>query len=202
LPKFHQTQSQSKISDDRRQYYRVVDQASVTIAPLINEEPLENHFPYGSQLQLLGEMTLADAESRHLLGQISERDRALGAYLKIQNKKIETLSQLLTQATIAIDPHSVINIDLSEGGAAFIWPAHLVKDMPVAVQLILLPDYTGLLLKARVKSCDQSDNPNTSTPSFNLRIAFDDTTEAQRHLIARHVMRKQSRERQKRLNSP
>ncbi|MCP5160573.1 MAG: hypothetical protein H7A00_02735 [Hahellaceae bacterium] len=183
---------------ERRQYFRIQDQASITISSIGEKDSLSDLFPYAYQLTLLSELSLLDVEGRHQLGQINERDRSLGVYLKTLNRKLETITQLLAQSSIPINPDSVREIDLSEGGVSFRWHEPFNQAQRVGIQMILLPDYVGLILHACVKSCDKLPTEKDQPQEYEVRLAFDAPTESQRHLIAKHVMRKQSRERQKR----
>ena len=66
---------------------------------------------------LLSDLHLMDYESQHLLRHISERDRTLANYLKVMNKRIDLLGQVMVQSLLKEigEPRKV---SLSEGGAS------------------------------------------------------------------------------------
>ncbi len=184
-------------ADDRRQYFRIQDTASIKLQPIGPKDSAASCFQNSPQLTLLSELALVDLEGRQLLGQLNEHDRTLGAYLKNINRKFDVLSRLFIQTSMPLEASSVKEIDLSEGGVSFVWHEPFHSNQRIAVQLILLPEYVGLTLASRVKSCLKDKTPSQSS-GFSLHLEFEETSENERHLIAKHVIRTQSRERQRR----
>ncbi len=137
---------------------------------------------------LLSELHLSEFESQHLLRQISERDRNLAAFLKSQNKRIDLLSQVIAITVLGQigEPQPVI---ISEGGIDFQHPSPLAAGARLSVKLVLMPQALGLLLRARVTHCDRRDD------GYDVGTEFEHLTDAQRQLLARHILQKQARER-------
>ncbi|MBJ2269994.1 PilZ domain-containing protein [Pseudomonas sp. MF6772] len=176
--------------EDRREYYRIDDMIALQIkslsAPqaaskevLLDDSPLFN---------LLSELHLSEFESQHLLRQLGERDRTLAAFLKVQNKRMDLLSQVMAQSLLGEigAPQPVI---ISEGGIDFQHPTVLTPGSHLAVKLVLMPQALGLLLRAKVTHCDPKGD------SFDIGTEFESMTDAQRQLLARYILQKQAQER-------
>ncbi|WP_433766787.1 PilZ domain-containing protein [Pseudomonas putida] len=176
--------------EDRREYYRIEDTIALEIRPLsapeaAGQEVLQDASPL---FNLLSELHLSEFESQHLLRQISERDRNLAAFLKSQNKRIDLLSQVIAITALGHigEPQPVI---ISEGGIDFQHPTPFDVNARLSVKLVLMPQALGLLLRARVTHCDRKGD------GYDVGSEFEHLTDAQRQLLARHILQKQAQER-------
>ncbi len=176
--------------EERREYYRIDDMIALQIKPLsgpdaASKEVLLDDSPL---FNLLSELHLSEFEAQHLLRQISEKDRSLAAFLKVQNKRLDLLSQVMARGLLneVGAPQPVI---LSEGGVDFQHPTPLAADAHLAVKLVLMPQALGLLLRARVTHCDPKGD------GFDVGTEFESMTDAQRQLLARYILQKQAQER-------
>ena len=176
--------------EDRREYYRIEDTIALEIRPLsaseaTGQEVLQDASPL---FNLLSELHLSEFESQHLLRQISERDRTTAAFLKSQNKRIDLLSQVIAITALGqIGEPQPVNI--SEGGIGFQHPSPIATGAHLSVKLVLMPQALGLLLRARVTHCDRKGD------AYDVGTAFEHLTDAQRQLLARHILQKQAQER-------
>ena len=176
--------------EDRREYYRIEDMIALEIRPLsateaTGQEVLQDASPL---FNLLSELHLSEFESQHLLRQINERDRNIAAFLKSQNKRIDLLSQVIALTVLGQigEPQPVI---ISEGGIDFQHPTPIAAGSRLSVKLVLMPQALGLLLRARVTHCDRKGD------GFDVGTEFEHLTDAQRQLLARHILQKQAQER-------
>ncbi|WP_223533362.1 PilZ domain-containing protein [Pseudomonas sp. GL-RE-20] len=176
--------------EDRREYYRIEDTIALEIRPLsvpeaAGQEVLQDASPL---FNLLSELHLSEFESQHLLRQISERDRTTAAFLKSQNKRIDLLSQVVALTVLGQigEPQPVI---ISEGGIDFQHPSPIAAGARLSVKLVLMPQALGLLLRARVTHCDRKGD------GYDVGTEFEHLTDAQRQLLARHILQKQAQER-------
>ena len=176
--------------EDRREYYRIEDTIALEIRPLsateaAGQEVLQDASPL---FNLLSELHLSEFESQHLLRQISERDRNITAFLKSQNKRIDLLSQVIAITALGQigEPQPVI---ISEGGIDFQHPTPIAAGAHLSVKLVLMPQALGLLLRARVTHCDRKGD------GYDVGTEFEHLTDAQRQLLARHILQKQAQER-------
>ena len=176
--------------EDRLEYYRIEDRIALEIQPLTGpaataEEVLQDASPL---FNLLSELHLSEFESQHLLRQISERDRNTAAYLKVLNKRIDLLSQVVALTVLGQigEPQPVI---LSEGGIDFQHPTPLAPGSHLSIKLVLMPQALGLLMRARVTHCDATDG------GFDVGTQFQHLSDAQRQLLARYILQRQAQER-------
>ncbi|MCF4997121.1 PilZ domain-containing protein [Pseudomonas syringae] len=176
--------------EDRREYYRIEDMIALEIRPLsapeaAGQEVLQDASPL---FNLLSELHLSEFESQHLLRQISERDRAIAAFLKSQNKRIDLLGQVVALTVLGHigEPQPVI---ISEGGIDFQYPTPIATGAHLSVKLVLMPQALGLLLRARVTHCDPKGD------GYDIGTEFEHPTDAQRQLLARYILQKQAQER-------
>jgi len=176
--------------EDRREYYRIEDTIALEIRPLsapeaAGQEVLQDASPL---FNLLSELHLSEFESQHLLRQISERDRNIAAFLKSQNKRIDLLSQVIA-ITVLGQIGELQPVIISEGGVDFQHPTPIAVNARLSVKLVLMPQALGLLLRARVTHCDRKGE------GYDVGTEFEHLTDAQRQLLARHILQKQAQER-------
>ncbi|WP_223549406.1 PilZ domain-containing protein [Pseudomonas sp. A-B-19] len=173
--------------EDRREYYRIEDTIALEIrllsaAEATGQEVLQDASPL---FNLLSELHLSEFESQHLLRQLSDRDRTTAAFLKSQNKRIDLLSQVVALTVLGQigEPQPVI---ISEGGIDFQHPTPIAIGTRLSVKLVLMPQALGLLLRARVTHCDRKGD------GYDVGTEFEHLTDAQRQLLARHILQKQA----------
>ena len=178
-------------ADDRREYYRIEDTLALEFRPLREDEIQSQEVLQDDSalFNLLSDLHLTDFESQHLLRHINERDRPLASYLKVINKRIDLIAQALTQSLLReIGPARPVT--LSEGGIDF----HDDQPAPVgqglALKIVLLPQGLGLLLRAKVTHCRQEPEGG-----YEIGTEFETLSDAQRQLLARHILQRQALER-------
>ncbi|MGX5218999.1 PilZ domain-containing protein [Pseudomonas segetis] len=183
---------------DRREYYRIEDTLALEFSCLSetqaqSAEALHDNSPL---FNLLSELHVLDFESQHLLRHISERDRTLASYLKVINKRIDLLGQTVAQSLMGdIGPPKKVTI--SEGGVSFNNPQAVEAGTHLAIKLVLMPQALGLLLRAKVIHCQAIDEGQ-----FEIGTEFESLTDAQRQLLARHILQRQAQERRQALEQP
>ncbi|WP_250658276.1 PilZ domain-containing protein [Alkalimarinus coralli] len=175
---------------ERRQFYRVSDRAIVDIKKLDTiDADAESQFSLTPTFSVLREFHQVDLESKHLLRQISDKDKSLGLYLKSLNTKLDALARGIALNNHSIDESNLTDINLSEGGVSVRTTNPLPDNTPVAIQFILLPSFTSLILKGVIISSDDQSDGHT------LHVKFHEPDKFNQQLIARHIIRKQSRDR-------
>ncbi|MCJ8167708.1 PilZ domain-containing protein [Atopomonas sediminilitoris] len=175
--------------DERRDFFRIADTIALEFTPIDSMEHANEVFKTSPLFHLLGELHLLDFDSQHLYRSINERDRTLAAYLKIINKRIELLGQALAQSFLGGKGHQH-EVTLSEGGMGWIQSEAITCGQLLALKLLLQPQAIGLLLQGEVVYCSES-----SPGQFTIGCEFKDLSEAQRQLLARHILQKQASDR-------
>ena len=175
-------------SENRREYYRIEDSVALEILPSDDLQGTQREASHGI-FQLLGELHQLDFEAQHLLRQLAEGNRTLANYLKVQNKRIDLLGQALAQDLLGTlgPPRTVV---LSEGGISFNHDQPLAEGGLYRLKLVLMPQALGLLLDARIASCEAVEGGQ-----YAIAVSFDALTDSQRQLLARHILQKQAAER-------
>ncbi|MDH0335905.1 MULTISPECIES: PilZ domain-containing protein [Pseudomonadaceae] len=178
-------------ADDRREYYRIEDTIALEFMPLSSAqaqagEALQDPSPL---FNLLSDLHLMDFESQHLLRHIAERDRTLASYLKVINKRIDLLGQAVAQSLMR-DIGPPRQVTLSEGGVGFVTAQPFDQGTHLAIKMVLMPQALGLLLRAVVIHCKPREDGQ-----YELGTEFEALTDAQRQLLARHILQKQAQAR-------
>jgi hypothetical protein len=178
-------------ADDRREYYRIDDTIALDFSLLSGPQALASDALHDASplFNLLSDLHLMDFESQHLLRHISERDRTLANYLKVMNKRIDLLGQAVAQSLLR-DIGAPRRVSLSEGGISFNHPQAVAAGSHLALKMVLMPQALGLLLRARVMHCQARDDGQ-----FEIGTEFEALTDAQRQLLARHILQKQAQQR-------
>lgn len=179
---------------DNRDFYRIQDRAILEFAKIdpqtLNTNQAAFPMPISSEFYLLNELHGIDNESHSLLHAIAEKDRHIASYLKVINQKIELLAHTIMQKSDDLEEATPQEITLSEGGISFTHKKPIPLDTYLAVKLILLPSYIGLLLIGKVVNLNEHISGN-----YLINIVFERLAETDRQLIARHVLQFQAKER-------
>jgi hypothetical protein len=181
--------------EERREYYRIEDRVALEINPLsrsgqAGEEAAEDT---SALFDLLSELHVSEFESQHLLRQLDERDRVLNSFLKALTKRIDLLGRVVAHTALGElgEPQPV---RLSEGGVEFISYQDFAPGELLSVKMVLMPQASGLLLRARVTHCDSAGDGR-----FVIGTEFVNLPDAQRQLLARHVLQRQAQQRRQAL---
>ena len=168
-------------------YFQIQDHLTLDYRP--TEAPSAQSTEETSPLfGLLGELHLLEYDAQPLLRQIGERDRTIAAYLKILSKRIELIGRALA-LQLTDDMGTTVPVILSEAGLSF------TTDMPLPIGSwlalrLLLPTPVGLSAPVQVADC----RPASSFGDYLIQVSFERFTEAQRQLLARHIMQKQAQD--------
>ena len=173
---------------ERREYFRVDDQIILryrVVAPeAINNTLAERHFDNADVFALLRELRQIDQENHNVLRSIAETNRELGIYLKSLNRKIDLITGALAVMDEAQQLQSPQPVSISEISLSFYAETELAVGTFVALELILLPQHTGLAIYGEVTA--KRDNLERHVVVSFLRLRDSD-----RQLLARHVLQVQ-----------
>ena len=187
------TSESNENSSERRRFFRIEDRVGVEIKTLDSlESPIDDLFDTDFLSPLFQELRRLDHDVRHQLNLLFERDRQVSNLVKALNHKLDTMARIMAFQQNPLQPDQWLDVTLSEGGMAFPDPrGNWQPGQLLAIRLTLLPDLARPLVKARVLERSEEECP---TPLAHLTfLALDD---ADRQQIARHVLRRQARERQ------
>ncbi|WP_109512401.1 PilZ domain-containing protein [Pseudomonas ovata] len=176
----------------RREYYRIEDSVALEINPLT--EAASCAMPRITALfELLSELHVSEFESQHLLRQLDERDRVLNSFLKALSKRIDLLGQVVAHTALGElgTPQPVL---LSEAGVQFHAAQPYAVDTLLSIKMVLMPQAAGMMLVARVVSCETREDGD-----YEIDTEFVELPDAQRQLLARHVLQRQAQQRRQAL---
>lgn len=184
---------------ERRRFFRIDDYVRLTYKTVPREtleqvQP-ESLFPDAGLLSLQAELKKLDSESAQLLFQIRDQDRRLGDYLQLLSRKIELVSQQLMADRATSEATAVRReVNLSEGGIAFSNGTAVEPGQFIALHLLFLPSYAGVVLFAQVARCEAQHNGQ-----FNIAANFHRPSGAQTQFLSQQIMRAQMADKRRRL---
>lgn len=176
---------------DQRDFFRISDELALEYRRLDSLDDLTRAFSRQAPMfDLLTDLHVLEYESQHLLRQISERDRALAHYLKVVNKRIDLVGQALAMQ-LTDDLGTPVEVTISEGGMSFAANEALQLGQLLALRLVLLPSPLCMLLAGKVIRCEPVAGSSTT---WSIAVSFERLADAQRQMLARHILQKQAQE--------
>ena len=177
--------------EERREYYRIEDSVALEINRIAGSGAGDEHAQHDTStlFDLLSELHVAEFESQHLLRQMDERDRTLNSFLKAMSKRIDLLGQVVAQTVLGKlgAPQKVI---MSEGGLQFESHQPFPVGSHLSIKMVLMPQASGMMLRAKVTQCQAR-----TIGDFEVGTEWVDLSEAQRQLLARHILQRQALQR-------
>lgn len=170
---------------EQRDSYRihdeiVLEQVAVDRQTAFNGRP-EVHFPGQTHLQAFADFKKMGRELHTLLGNL---DSGTSQAIKLMDKRLELLAGHLFATHNTQPKHPV---SLSEGGIAFIANKSAYKGSFVALALTFLESGFTLFTYAEVIRCE------STTQGHKLACQFIRLSDADRTLLARHILAAQRR---------
>jgi hypothetical protein len=182
------------ISGDRRDFYRISDRIGLEIRRHAPDDKVASPFN-GSHVEALrAEFRRLDQDVRSQLANLAERDRLLTSLIKSLNGKLDTLARIMTFEQNPLQPEDWQEVTLSEGGLSFTTTtSDYAVDDQLSMRLTLPPEFFQPVATARILSIDPDDKGG-----YRVHTEFVDIHDPDRQQIARHVLRRQIRQRQNR----
>jgi len=177
--------------EERREYYRIEDSVALEINRIPSAGAVDEHAHQGTSMlfDLLSELHVAEFESQHLLRQLDDRDRVTNSFLRAMSKRIDLLGQVVAQTVLSKlgAPQKVV---MSEGGLQFESPHPYPVDTVLSVKMVLMPQASGMMLRAKV-----TQSHSLTIGDFEIGTEWIELSEAQRQLLARHILQRQAAQR-------
>ena len=176
---------------EKRQFFRI-QQDVIFNFKCVNTDAVthispEQHFDHAGSLGLFCQFQQLDNDSHAILEHIQQENQAVARYLTVLNQKINLLSQqmLANDAVAASDTESG-RIDLSQGGVGFTTSHPIGIESWLAVKLVFLPTYIGLVTYAQVTRNQLQDDG-----SYLIGARFHQLNEEQERILSKQVMQTQ-----------
>lgn len=185
-------------SGNQRDFYRVECRALIAARVLGTSIPhgatAASFFGESMQLSLGRELMRIDQEYAQVLHGIADRDRNLGNYLHGLNRKIDALARHVLALAPQAQEDVEQTVSISEGGIAFRSGDALAAGTALALNITLLPSRLAIAVFARVVGTQASADGS----ALVVTTHFEHLQDAERQLIARHVMQVQMAEQRRR----
>ncbi|RRJ84677.1 PilZ domain-containing protein [Aestuariirhabdus litorea] len=176
--------------DERRNFFRITDKVALEYQLIdLPLHPKESGFPYqhtGEAFSLASEIQSIETESQHILRAIHEDNRLVSQYLKSIDKRIQLLSRMVSAISFNSTNPELVEADLSEGGISIITDTSFAPSQYLAMKLTLFPSYAGIMATGRVLESIAQDG------GYRHSIIFEEITEPDRQLLARHIIQYQA----------
>ncbi len=176
---------------DRRDFYRMEDRVHLIRTPiekhLISDDPYSDRYNVPRQALLISQLQAIDSESRDLLRQVGDYNRALGSYLKAQEEKFELLAKYIVSHDKELTQKEAVN--LSEGGISFYNNTPFNVGSYLHLIMMLFPSFSIVAAIGMVRACEKIDDQPTL---YRIGVEFEVLLEQDRKLIVRHIRRRES----------
>lgn len=181
------------MNQERRQYYRINGDISLDYEIISETELSQGKFPSQFQVSpyfnLLGQLQELDNDSSYQIRRIAQKEPAIAGFLEMINAKINAIAKTVAAGDMEFSNLSTQNINLSEGGMSFFAKEAIPEACYLAMKLVFIESFSGLLVYGRVLHCVPQEDG-----SFKIGIEFTDMPESSRTIVARHILSSQARE--------
>jgi len=176
---------------EKRQFFRiqqdVIFNFKAVSTDAVSRGCAEKHFDHSSTLGLFSQFQQLDNDLHSTLEIIRQDNLGIADYLDMLNQKMNLLSQqMISNEEVSVNDNETGRLDLSQGGIAFDSAMPLGIESWIAVKLVFLPAYTGLLTYAQITRNQIQDDG-----SYLIGARFHQLNEEQQRLMARQVMQAQ-----------
>jgi len=180
---------------EKRQFFRIQQDVIFNYCAVSNDNVVHNrpeqHFEHTETLCLFSEFQQLDTSGQPLLEGIKKESPLIANYLENINQKLNLLCQQTLSHQSSIHDIDGGKVDISQGGLAFNCDTVLGVESWLAIKLIFLPSYTGIISYAQVtRNAVQADG------SYLVGVRFHGLTEEQSKIIAKQILSSQVAERQ------
>ncbi|RMF13332.1 MAG: PilZ domain-containing protein [Gammaproteobacteria bacterium] len=174
-------------ANERRQFYRIRTDAVIRVTP----DGPDDGSPVSHAWSLMRRnLAQLDTEFSHLSGLLYDRDnKTVLAALKVLNRKIELMSRTLAMTEHDLTRQPAQPVSLSEGGVSWLSDRALADGDIVTLDMVLLPEFIGFHLSAKIQACEPEGN------AWRLHARFENLSETDRQLLARIVLQHQQQAR-------
>ncbi len=187
-------------ADDRRIFFRIDSELTLEYAHAdtfhLNQRDPESYFPHQRHdIELFAQLNRLDKEAAVFMTTIAEQNRAVAEYLRLMNRKTDLVARRLLSIHHSQQEAEPQQVNLSEGGLAFVSHKAFYKDSHIALQLRFMEDYSTIACYAKIIRCDAKDEKH-----FHIACRFTHMEDIKQDVIARHIMLQQRNARRRQIN--
>jgi c-di-GMP-binding flagellar brake protein YcgR len=174
---------------ERRRYFRVVDQLMIGYSVVVEEPALTTH-RMGAQATAIGQLENMISES---LAKIRSNNPVLTEVLELFNRKINLALSIDEKRLHNVDAaeKSMKDVNLSACGIAFPVEDAIAVGTALVLDMTLLPSFINLNLKAQVIGASPLAEAE-GADKYMLRADFLELSDVEQELLVQHVIRCQA----------
>ncbi len=181
--------------NEKRQFFRIQQDVIFNFCSVSNDNVMHNrpeqYFEHSETLCLFSEFQHIDSTSTQLLESIKQDNPVIAEYLNSLNQKLDLVCQQVLSSQASVHDVDSGRIDISQGGLAFSCDESIGVESWLALKLIFLPSYMGMVTYGQVtRNALQEDG------SYLIGVRFHNLTEEQSKVIAKQIFTTQIMERQ------
>ncbi|MGB0496548.1 MAG: PilZ domain-containing protein [Kangiellaceae bacterium] len=179
--------------DERRQYFRIKNWLFLSFERVdksTSDKPMSSLETQSSpRIQLLNELHRLEDDNTKFMNSLGQELSHVTQHMTKMNKKISLLTQYIIQS-LDIEYNELLEVDLSAGGIRFNSKTSLRKHQQVKMEIVIIPEYYGVVTYAKVVECKKSEDGQ----SYDIAFKFIRISQTDRDAIVRHIFKVQSKQ--------
>jgi len=187
--------------DERRGFFRIEDSLRISYRPIAEEAFSERLVRWlGGEEKQFTAMSGLSSISQEMVGylhRIEAKDPDIANYLRALDKKTDILGQAMLDQVSSFADQPLRSANLSGSGLSFECAEALEPGTLLELKLLLMPDFTGLMVLAEVIGCTPQEDQESDF-DFTVRVKFTHIRESDRDILIQHVTHRQSESLKKR----
>jgi hypothetical protein len=180
---------------EKRQFFRIQQDVIFNFCAVSNDDVIhsraEQHFEHSETLCLFSEFQQINGQQAQLMALIKEESPLVAEYLGGLSRKMDLVCQQVLSDQSSVHDIDSGRIDISQGGLAFSSDDSIGVENWLALKLIFVPSYTGVITYGQVtRNALQEDG------TYLIGVRFHNLDDEQSKMIAKQVFKTQIIERQ------
>ena len=185
--------AKAKKTDERRQYFRIKNWLFLSFERVDKSDEKELIKDLDTQssprIQLLNELHHLEEDNTKFMSSLSSELTHVSKHMSKMNKKIGLLTQYIIQS-LDIEYNELLEVDLSAGGIRFHSKTSLRKRQQVKMEIVIIPEYYGVVTYAKVVECKKSKDKD----GYEIAFKFIRISQPDQDAIVRHIFKVQSKQ--------
>lgn len=186
-------------AEDRRNFFRVDDTVRLSLrqvpAAELEARLDELEHDLAGNFTVQSSLAAITAQMSSSLRRIENRDPDLAAYLRAIDQKIEVLGRAFISQEPEFHAKQAVPANLSAGGMCVGVGEAYEPGTTLEIRMLLFPSFTGLMIYGSVIDTEPAaDEDSAGRFKHVARIEFTHIREADRELLIRHLLRRQSQQ--------
>ena len=178
---------------DRRQYFRIEDDAHVRLREVVEAEYAQaldaGAPPGGEECGLVAELHHLSSQAGILMSRLRKSDPDVAHYLGLLDQKIELVARMCESGRQRdLEPNAHIN--LSANGVGLRRAEPMAAGTKVEVRLVFFPSYLCVRAYGRIAHCEPVEGAEPA--GYEVGIEFTVIGETEREALIKHTLERQS----------